>query len=114
MNLYCSDCGCYFDSQETIFKEELMDITVPYRYYHKQCLPKGAKVIDKGNLKHFTDIIDGKYKADIITPLCESCHKPLDKRSNAQKNCYKCSRKIRKEYDRKYKVLARKQLLLSI
>lgn len=113
MKLFCADCGCYFDKHDKIYKEEIKDINIPYRFYHKRCLPFGAKIIDVGNLKHFTDKLDGKYRAEPVMPLCECCHKPLVQRSNRQKYCEECMPEVKRKYDRKYKQLKR-QLLLPI
>jgi hypothetical protein len=105
MNLFCSGCGYFFQPRDKIYKEQIKDAVIPYRYSHKKCLPNGALVIDKGSLKHFADILEGRHQGlKKEEPLCEMCHKPFNKKYGWQKRCVECRGKAKKEYGEKYKI----------
>ncbi len=48
MNLFCSKCHEFFKSEDIICKERLADRETPFRYYHKRCVPKDAKIVWTG------------------------------------------------------------------
>lgn len=73
MKLFCSKCRSFFQPQDKVVKIEIEDAVIQFLYYHKDCRPKGHKVVAYDTAEKMIASLEGNYEGKkMFRKVCKS------------------------------------------